>query len=302
VRIGMAVLALTVVAPGAATAEPAAAFTADGRAFAFDTGVLKGTLRADGRSIGLVPAALGEAAVAKRKGYGLLSPYRLLSADARYGKAAWDWASDARRLPDGAVEVRWTADDAHPFGLTAVYRWAAADALDLAIAVAPRRDLKAFEVFLASYFEGCPESLVYAKGGPGGGPGFVPVRKAAGVWQVFPRDAAAVATVSDGRWKRPPHPVAWTVMPPYAGALAMRRDPATGIVALLMAPPDDCFGVFSPHGGEGHRSVYLSLIGRDVKAGAAASARARLVIGRGITEAGAVERYEAYLAASRGGK
>jgi hypothetical protein len=84
-------------------------------------------------------------------------------------------------------------------------------------------------------------------------------------------------------------------MPRLAGALAMRRDPARGVVALVMAPPEDCFAVLSPHGAEGHRSLYLSLIGRDVKAGGRAAARARLVVGKGITDAGAVERYDAYL-------
>jgi hypothetical protein len=272
------------------------AFAAQESAFSFDTGVLKGQLRPEGKSIGLRPLLLGDAAVAAPKGYGLLSPYRLLSADARYGTAAWDWTSQARLLPDGAVGVRWAADDAHPFEMTGVYRWAAPDALDLDLRVAARKDLPAFEVFLASYFEGCPESLVYVKERPGaGGPGFMPVAKEAGDWQAFQRDDEALKIVMDGRWKRPPHPVEWKAMPQLAGVLAMRRDPASGVVALVMAPPADCFAVLSPHGAEGHRSLYLSLIGRDVKAGGTDAARARLVVCRGITEAQALERYKAYM-------
>ena len=283
-------------AAGETASAPRPAFTADGDAFAFDSGVLKGLLRPEGKAIGLRPLLLGEAAVAAPKGYGLLSVYRLLSADARYGTAAWDWASRAGLLPDGAVEVRWAADDAHPFDLAAVYRWAAPDALDLELRATARKDLPAFEIFLASYFDGCPESRVYVKERSGGeGLGFMPVAKEAGPWQVFPRDEDALKIVSDGRWNRPPHPVAWKVMPRCAGALAMRRDPARGVVALVMAPPGDCFAVLSPHGEEGHRSVYLSLAGRDVEAGGTAAARARLVVGRGIGEAEAVACYEAYV-------
>jgi hypothetical protein len=295
--------------PASAPAAPKPVFTADGSAFAFDTGVLKGQLRSEGKSIGLRPLLLGDAAVAAPKGYGLLSPYRLLSADARYGTAAWDWTSGAGLTADGTVNVLWRADDAHPFDLAGAYRWAAADTLELSLLVVARKDLPAFEIFLASYFEGCPESLVYVKERPGGeGPGFMPVAKEAGVWQAFPRDDAAAAIVLDGRWKRPPHPVDWTVMPRLAGALAMRRDPASGLVALVMASPGDCFAILSPHGEEGHRSLYLSMIGRDLQGDGRASdrgralVRARLVVGRGISEARAIELYQAYVNESAGGR
>jgi len=46
-----------------------------------------------------------------------------------------------------------------------------------------------------------------------------------------------------------------------------------------MAPVSDCFAVSTPVQGDGHRSLYLSLFGRDLKAGETASAQARLVIG-----------------------
>jgi hypothetical protein len=50
-----------------------------------------------------------------------------------------------------------------------------------------------------------------------------------------------------------------------------------------------------PYGEEPHRSLYLSLFGRDLKAGEMATARARLVIGRGITDAQALQLYAAFL-------
>jgi hypothetical protein len=62
-----------------------------------------------------------------------------------------------------------------------------------------------------------------------------------------------------------------------------------------MAPPQDCFAVLTPFGEEGHRSVYLSLFGRDLKAGETATARARLVIGRDISDEQAIALYKAYV-------
>ena len=50
-----------------------------------------------------------------------------------------------------------------------------------------------------------------------------------------------------------------------------------------------------PYGAEAHRSLYLSLFGRDFKDGESATARARLVIGRDLSDAQAIELYRTYL-------
>jgi len=76
--------------------------------------------------------------------------------------------------------------------------------------------------------------------------------------------------------------------------VALRRDAKSGLAAVLMTPPDDCFAISMPYGEEGHRSVYLSLFGRDVKAGESATARARLVFRRELSDQQAVELYENY--------
>jgi hypothetical protein len=86
-----------------------------------------------------------------------------LDADERYGPAAWDWPSQAQLLVDGSVAAVWSADEAHPFEMKAHYRWHAPNALDLATSVTPTKDVERFEVFLASYFKGFAESLVYVK-------------------------------------------------------------------------------------------------------------------------------------------
>ena len=67
-------------------------------------------------------------------------------------------------------------------------------------------------------------------------------------------------------------------MPPLVHPLAVRRAPATGLTAVLMAPPGDCFAISTPQQSDPHDSLYLSLFGRDLSAGETAHARARLLI------------------------
>lgn len=279
------------------TTEAGFAFAAQGKAFRFDTGALQGTLRSQGRSLGLTSVVESESGTAIARAYGLFSHYRLLDDRARYGHAAWDWASQARVLPCGAVEVRWLADDEHPFDMKAVYRWTARNTCDVATSVVPQKDLVRFEVFLASYFEGFSKSLAYVIGCPetNGKPGFLEAKKSYANWQMFPRDDRAVEIIRDGRWQRPPSPVEWKIMPHLAAPLAMRRDAESGLVGLVMAPATDCFAVATPYGEESHRSLYLSLFGRDLKADEAATARSRLIIGRRISDEYAVALHKSYL-------
>ncbi|HEY3324182.1 MAG TPA: hypothetical protein VGP72_27270 [Planctomycetota bacterium] len=288
-------LFVTIAAITALSAEDVKlAFAPSGKEFSFDTGLLKGVLRPEGKSLGLRPVLSGTTPVAGP--YGLFSPYRLLTADARFGTACWDWASEAKLLDNGAVQVLWSPDKDHPLEITGVYHWAEAGALDVQFTVKPQQDLKKFELFLASYFAGFPQVFAYVKENPDAErkPGFMEAKKAAGVWQAFVRDDDSASIVADGRWKRPPNPVDWKIMPRYAAPIAIRRDPASGLTAVFMSRPADCFGVLMPHSDEGHRSVYLSLFGRDLKSGESATASARLVIGKNITDQQAIELYEKY--------
>ncbi|MBM4154700.1 MAG: hypothetical protein FJ221_06680 [Lentisphaerae bacterium] len=267
-------------------------FEPAGAGFRFDTGELRGVLRGGGRPAGLtelVDAATGTNLAGRN---GVLGFYRLLDADTRHPDG-WGWTGGAARvLSDGAVEATWPADAAHPFELRAVYRWRTPSTLDLETTLTARKALRRMEVFVASYFNGFADSRVLAK--TAGGAAFVAADEASGVWQAFPRDEAAVATVRDGRWARPPHPVEWAIRPPFAAPLGLRRDGPTGRTVLVMARPDDCFAVLTPHGAEAHRSLYLSLFGRDLGPGESASAVVRLAVGRGMTDAAAVSAWEEF--------
>ena len=273
------------------------AFTRAAGELHFDTGVLKGTLGAGGKSLGLRPVSHIASGVQVAGAFGILSPYRMLTSDARFGTAAWDWASKAELLADGAAKVHWSPDEVHPLEMTGVYRWVADDTLDLELTVKPQRDLRRFELFLASYFNGFPASLACVRqpASASGSHRFMEAVKAHGTWQTFPRDDWAAALFGDGRWARPPNPVTWAMMPRLAAPLALRRDAKSGLTAVLMSRPDDCFAVSMPYGEESHRAVYLSLFGGDLRSGLEASAGARLVIGKGIGEDRAIELYRAYL-------
>lgn len=276
---------------------------AEGGEYEFDTGVLRGKLRAGGKSLGLSSVVHVPSGTALSRSSGLLGHYRVFSANHRYGPAAWGWPSEAALRADGSVEAHWPAAEDRPFEMWASYRLAGPDTIDLETGVRAQAYLPGFESFLASYFpEPFTQSLVYAHGesGAAGRPALMAAEEPYGVWQMFPRDRDAVALIQDGRWKIPPSPVDWAIRPPLAQPLAVRRHGGAGLTAVLMAPREDCFAVSTPHQREGHYSLYLSLFGRTIKAGETARARARLVIAEAAGEEQVVGLYRAYIRSLRG--
>jgi len=275
------------------------AFTATGRGeYKFDTGVLRGKLRADGKSIGLSPVVHVPSGIALSGGYGIFGHYRIFVANTRFGTAAWDWPSTARLLDDGAVEVCWPLANDRPFEMRAVYRWRDPSSLDLETVVKAQKDLPHFEVFLASYFnDAFTNSLVFVKEDPkaAGKAGFLAAKKSFGHWLMFPRDPAAVLLIKDGRWSIEPHPVDWVIMPEFGKPLGLRRDPRSGVAAVLMAPPDDCFALSTPYQTEGHYSLYLSLFGKTIRAGEVARLRSRLWITQRPSDQQILDQYQTYL-------
>lgn len=269
--------ALCVGALGTLAAPGLGFVAADNNEFTFDTGMFKGKLRAGGRSMGLSSVTdnfLGRLDASM----GLLGHYRVFTANKRYGTAAWDWLSEARLAQDGSVEVHWPATPDRPFELRATYRWASPNTVDLETTVKAKSDLQKFESFVASYFTSSFTNAAVDAGGDG----FTPADPAAGTWQAFPRDEAAVSIIKDGRWKIEPNPVDWVTRPALARPLGVRISPSAdarrGLEAILMAPPADCFAILTPHQAEPHYSMYLSLFGRDVKAGETARAQTRLCL------------------------
>jgi len=278
--------------------------------FNFDTGLVRGKLRLDGKLQGIPELIHKESGLEVTYGgghVGLLSHYRVFSADTRYGHAARDWSSLPKVLPDGAVEVYFPPGEDHPLEMTAVYRWVTPDTLDLETIVKPQQDMPRFEVFLSNYFAPDFAVSVYLKPprfARGEAPAFMPADfhpLMEGNYLMFPRDREAVRIIFDRRWEQPPSPVQWCVTRYMAAPLAMRRHAPSGVTALVMAPPEDCFAVATPYNRTppdriaGHRSLYLSLFGHDVEKGQTVRARTRLVVKAGLSDEEAEELYQRYV-------
>jgi|GEM_PF-5627080 len=131
--------------------------------FAFDTGVLRGRLRAGGRPAGLTAVIHVPTGLSVDRSHGLVNHYRVFTTGERYGRGMRDTPGEARLLADGGVEALWPATGDRPFELRTSYRWAGPAILDIWTVATAKADLTAFEVFLASYFqEGFTHSLVYS--------------------------------------------------------------------------------------------------------------------------------------------
>ena len=268
--------------------------------YEFDTGILRGRLRGGGKSPGLSSVVHVPSGLTLNGTYGILSHYRVFTTNRRYGTAAWDWPGTSELLAGGAVRITWPEAPDRPFEMAAIYRCTEGSTIDVETVVKARKDLSNFEVFLASYFnEAFPSPSVYVKAVPQtqGKPGFLTATKPFGDWQMFPRNDRALPIIGDGRWKKEPHPVEWKIMPNIAMPIGLRRSAEGGLTAILMAPRRDCFALSTPHEGEGHFSLYLSLFGRDVKAGQTAAARARLVVAKSPTERQILDLYKQYVRA-----
>ena len=262
--------------------------------YVFNIGELSGKLRGDGKSVGLLPVVHTRSGKVLTRSMGLAGHYRIFAGNKRFGSGAWYWPSDAKLLADGAVEAHWPVAEDRPFDLWAVYRWVGPAALDVETRVRPQVELTAFEVFMAWYLDDdFASASVYAHD-KAGRAHFARAERSQGIWQMFPRDGAAVRLIQDGRWKVPPNPVDWAIRPPFARPIAVRRA-ISGLTALVMALPKDCFAISMPHDDDPHRSVYLSLFGRMVRAGETARARTRTMIIPAATPEQMLRLYDRFL-------
>lgn len=301
-------LVVVLLAAGQALGQsPHLAFKPAGEAscFEFNTGIFRGRLKLDGKYQGIYPIVDVASGVDFVHAPGLLSFYRALETDHRHGAGVRDWPTRNTLLPDGAVEARFPPATDHPLEIVAVYRWKAADTLDLEITVTPQKAMPQFELFLSSYFTKARHfpASIYLKTDASSPPRFVPIERkpqSTGGYVMFPRDEQAVKIISDGRWKYPPNPVAWEIERTLAAPILIRRDESCGLTGVMMAPPGDCFAMSAPWNvpsatAAGYRAVYLSLFGRDLPAAQPAGARCRLVIGHKLTDDDALRRYEEYV-------
>lgn len=278
--------------------------------YTFDTGLFRGKMRVDGEAQGLcsiVHVPTGTELVASP---GLLSYYRVFSTGIRYGKAVRDWPVVARVVQDGALEIRFPPAADHPMEVTGTFRWLSPDTLDLITTVKAADALPRLEVFLSSYFVEGFDAFVYMnRNRYGEGPPAALLRADRselldGNYLIFPRDDKALQVIYDGRWNIPPDPVTFAFVRYLAAPIAVRRNEKAGLTAVLMSLPDECFAVAAsynkqpPDNVAAHRSLYLSLFGRDLAAGQVAQSRCRLTFGNDLSDDAILERYRQYVAAT----
>ncbi len=285
-------------------------FKADGEGFfSFDTGVLKGRLQADEHSQGIptmVDVKSGIELAYGGNNPGIFSYYRMFSKGKRWADTARPLPKSAEVTEDGGVRVHWPSGEDHPFEMSAIYRWAAPNILDLETRVKPHIDMECFEIFLSSYFNENFRSLVYTQ--PTryleSGPSIVSVDVnplIEGTYVAFPRDLEAAQIIYDGRWELGQHPVQFSITRYYEVPLCMKRDSTNGMAIIMMSPFEDCFAIETPYNMDppdnvaSHYSMYMSFFGIDIPAGEEKRARARLVFERDIGEQHALDLYDEYM-------
>lgn len=275
------------------------------RLFDFNTGVVKGTLRANGKYQGISSLIDVETGKELTRSAGIFSYYRVLSTDTRWGDAARDWPMTAALLPDGGVRIDWPAHEEHPFEMTAIYHWISPTTLDLETIVKPQRSMLRFEVFLSSYFDLDFKAIAYAKPTrPEDDPAeFIladvnPLVR--GSYLAFPTSSQTAQMFFDRRWAPENGLVPWAVTRVLGAPMAIKRDTESDITFLLMSRVEDCFALSMsynmdpPDGIANHGSVYMSLIGKDIEAGESMRAHVRLVVERNLSNQRAVELHEQY--------
>ena len=278
----------------------------------FDTGLLRGKMKLDGKYQGIASIVHAPTGMELAKAPGLLSYYRVFAADTRYGKAARDWPQSVRILENGGLEVHFAPGEDHPLDLTGVFRWVAPDTLDLETVVRPQVAMPQMEVFLSSYVVAGFDALVYVKPNrftKGKPPEFMRADWCElfdGNYLVFPRDRESLLMIYDRRWELPPSPVTWAFTRYLAEPIALRRHSESGITVAWMSPPRDCFAMLTPYNKEppdnvaGHSSIYLSLFGQNVGANETVRAHCRVVIGKDLDNEQILDRYAKYLAERTG--
>jgi hypothetical protein len=284
--------------------------------FSFDTGAIKGTIRADGKSQGiveLIDVASG-IDVTKKPGYpGVFSVYRLFSGSKRFP----DGRSAPHRgaLNENRTELRidWEPSGDNPVVLGAVFTLTDPRSIDLALQLTPRAAAPAYELFLSSYVRAEFRHFLFVKQTIHAGAKDEPVLLEPmaspftdGCYLAFPRDVGACRALFDGRWQCPPNPVHFAVGRHYAVPILGSRDPTSGLSFLIFARPEDCFALETTYARPGqpdsvadHNSLYLSLGGGDLAPGKPARFLLRASVLTLATHDEALKRYAAWASAAR---
>lgn len=291
-------------------------------AWSFETDAMKGELSADAEThlhgiTSLTQKSTGRQVVRER--LFCLHLYRVLARN--------QWFSQCRDVPHTAklegdeLVVQWplTKPEVPGFGpgleAEARYRVAAVNAVDLTVTIKNttrwHRDL---ELFTSNYFDAAMNPCFYTVT-PYRGP--VGPKNAAVLTQPldnpcsrfcyngWPRDIFAAQKFFDGRWEYGTHsPVAWAIGRWFAYPFGFYATGDRKTIAVVMARPDDCFGMCSSYhsddpkdGVAHHNSLYHNLLGRDVGPASQHTLRQRLVLTDWVDDDAPLKAYQEFVAA-----
>lgn len=278
----------------------------DGDKCHFENEAVTGHYRVTGEYQGmrsLVHRASGVQIAAGERLPGLVAPYRVFGNGRRFSDVRDRRAEE--EILSNALRRTYPADAQNPFDITATYAWNA-EVLDVNVAVKPHEDIAGFELGVASYLAAGFRAFVSRQSNVWGEQTstIVPVdaNPMTDVYALFPRNESAMKTIFDGRWDLPPYPVRYAVPAYFAQALAYRRHVQTGVTALGLGDPDECYAICipvnnppeDPSPANGYQAIYFYLFGRDVRCGEPVNARLRWVIGQDLSNAEVLARWDSF--------
>ncbi len=234
---------------------------------------------------------------------GLVAPYRVFGNSRRYGDVR-DRNGQREIVPEG-LRITHPADSENPFDLVAIYSWEGGT-LDIRYRITAHVEMRGFELGIASYlaagFRGfiCRQSNVWGEKDPRIVP--VDVNPMTDVYAVFPRSEADFKTIFDGRLDLPPYPVRFVAPAYFAHPLAYRRHAKSGVTAVGMADPKQCYSIClpvnnppeEPDPANGYQGIYFYLFGRDLRQGETVATRLRWVVGQDLSDQEVLARWESF--------
>lgn len=255
----------------------------------FETEMIRGVLRADGRQQSITELIYKPADSRVDSGM-MLAPYRLLSRSAWMGEAR-EMPHRARPIEDG-IEIVWDASLTHQATLGMRITIQEPAHIDTTVSVVGHAFYPDYEVFISAYFREGFRSGAYLAPVSGESPTTVvqlqpesnPLFRE--MYLAFPRDERAANIVTDGRWQRGRHHTRFLPARYYGLPLGFYGQRDGPLDVLFMGPPSDVFAVnmayFTDdpldHVGQ-HNSLYLSLFGRDLHPGERWQTKVRLAFG-----------------------
>jgi hypothetical protein len=166
------------------------------------------------------------------------------------------------------------------------------NAIDCTIDVASYAAYADYELMMSAYFaEGFKPGAYIGPGVRGPVAEIEQVRPVAApflrdLYLAFPRDERAANILTDGRWQRGRHLTRFAPVRYYAIPFGFYSHQATGLDILLMSRAEDVFAVSMAYHSDDptddvgqHRSLYLSLFGRDLDPGQRVQTAVRLQLG-----------------------